>query len=142
MKINEAGLNLIKSFEGLKLKAYKCPAGIWTIGYGSTGKDVVEGLQWTQAQAEERLKADIAKFEEGVSKALLLPATSNQFSAMVCFAYNVGLGNFRSSTLLRCFNKHNADGAALEFMKWTKAGGVELPGLVRRRKAESDLFKA
>lgn len=141
MHINEAGLKLIKDFEGCKLKAYKDIVGVWTIGYGHTGSDVVPGLVWTQEQADKALERDLERFEDGVFKLLMAPPSPNQFSAMVCFAYNVGLGALKSSTLLRCYNKHNAEDAAKEFLRWNKAGGVEVAGLTRRRKAESELFK-
>lgn len=142
MKINQAGLDLIKSFEGCRLKAYKDVIGVWTIGVGHTGPEVVEGLIWSPEQANEALAQDLVKFEEGVSNLLTAAPTPNQFSAMVAFAFNVGLANLKSSTLLRCFNKHNAEGAAGEFLKWDHADGRVIPGLTRRRQAESDLFKA
>lgn len=140
MKINEAGLSLIKSFESCKTKAYRDVVGIWTIGWGHTGVEVKDGLEWSQARCDEQLATDLAKFEQGVTTALLLQASPNQFAAMVAFAFNCGLGAFKSSTLLRCFNKRNTADAAEEFLKWCKAGGVVVPGLLRRRKAERELF--
>jgi lysozyme len=122
MKINKAGIDLLKDFEGCRLKAYLCPAGILTIGYGHTGPDVVPQQTITQAQADLLLEHDISKFEKGIQNLVSQALTSNQFSALVCFAFNCGL-------------------YALEFSKWNKSKGVISPGLVRRRKAESDLFK-
>ncbi len=144
MNINENGLNLIKTSEGLRLNAYPDPAtggDPWTIGYGSTGPDVKKGLTITQEDAETRLKNDIAKFETGVSNLVKVPLTSNQFSALVCFSFNVGIGNLKASSLLRLLNSgaKNEDIAA-QFLRWDKAGGKSMPGLTTRRKAESDLF--
>lgn len=140
MKTNQKGIDLIKSFEGCKLKAYKDIVGVWTIGYGHTGKDVVAGLEISQERAEELLKQDLCTFEEGVTKLVKKPIGENQFAALVSFSYNLGLGNLGKSTLLRCINKGNPKDAVPEFLKWVKAGGVEVAGLVRRRKAESELF--
>ncbi len=137
--MTQAGIDLLKSFEGLRLKAYKDSVGIWTIGYGHTGS-VSPDMEITAGEAEELLKKDLESFEAGVQKLLTTPVTPNQFAAMVCFAYNCGLGNFKQSTLLRCVNKHNIAGAADEFLRWDKAAGIVLPGLTRRRKAERELF--
>lgn len=147
MKTNSAGFELIKGFEGLRLRAYLCPAGRWTIGYGHISADVHEGQRITAAQAESLLESDLAKVAKGVEKLVAgIAATENQFSALVSFAYNVGLGNLRRSTLLKKLLGGDAAGAAAEFAKWTKARDAkgklrELPGLVRRRRAERDLFE-
>lgn len=140
MHINQAGLNLIKEFEGCRLKAYKDMVGTLTIGFGHTGDDVFPSMEITQGHADALLAHDIERFEDGVSKLLKVQVSDNQFSALVCFAYNVGLGNLAKSMLLRCINKHNAKDAANEFLKWDKPGGVIVPGLSRRRKAERELF--
>jgi len=140
MQTNQAGLSLIKSFEGCKLKSYQDVVGVWTIGYGSTGPDIKAGMNWTQAQADARLTHDLLKFEAGVTGCVKATLTPNQFSALVCFAYNVGLGNLQSSTLLKKVNASDMTGAAAEFLRWNKAGGAVIPGLTRRRQAESDLF--
>lgn len=140
MKPSNKCYDLIKKYEGLKLDAYLCPAGIWTIGYGSTGKDITKGLKWTKQQAEERLKADVDKFAFGVEKYVTVPLTQNQFDALVCFAYNVGLGNFGSSTLLKLLNKGNYQAAADQLPRWNKAGGKVLQGLTTRRNEERSLF--
>lgn len=139
-RINKAGLQLIKDSEGLQLTAYKCPAGVWTIGYGHTGPDVRPGLTITPREATELLQADLLKFERAVSALVTITINDNQFSALVSFAYNVGEGALARSTLLRHLNAGRIAMAAQEFLRWTKAGGVELPGLVRRRRAERDLF--
>lgn len=138
--INAAGLDLIKSFEGLRLTAYPDPQSgdaPWTIGYGHTGR-VLEGDVITAEQADAFLAADLAVFEEGVASSVSVPLTDNQFAALVSFSFNLGLGRLRGSTLLRLFNDGDDEGAAGEFPKWT-AGG--LPGLVRRRAAEQALFR-
>ena len=138
-EINADGLKIIKDAEGLRLKAYVCPAGVLTIGYGSTGKHVTPGLQITEDQAEKLLLNDLARFEEGV--ALQCPvATSNQFSALVSFAFNVGLESLRTSTLRRLHNEGKYGEAAEQFARWNKGGGRILPGLVKRRAAERALY--
>lgn len=140
MQTNKAGLDLIKEFEGLRLEAYQDSVGVWTIGYGHTGPEVHAGMTITQEKAEELLKQDLAYAEKYVERYLTVQVTPNQFAAMVSFTYNLGPHNFKSSTLLRCVNKRNPKDAANEFEKWCKAGGIVVPGLLRRRKAERDLF--
>lgn len=139
MRINEKGLALIKEFEGCRLTAYRCPAGVWTIGYGHT-QDVKSGMAITKIDAERFLRQDIRRFEEAVTSLVKVPVTSNQFSALVSFAFNVGVNSLRTSTLLKKLNKGDLNGAANEFLRWNKAGGKELPGLTRRREAERKLF--
>jgi len=137
------GIELIKSFEGLKLNAYICPAGVPTIGYGTTrvnGQPVQMGSVITESQASGYLKSDLQQFESAVNAAVKVPLTQNQFDALVSFTYNLGAGNLRSSTLLKKLNASDYAGAADEFPKWNKAGGKELAGLTRRRNAERDLF--
>lgn len=139
--ISDRLLKLVQGFEGFRSKAYKDVTGIWTVGWGSTGSDIGPGLIWTQAQADERLIADLEKFQKGVEDLLVVEGINqNQKDALTSFAYNCGLGNLKQSTLLRCINKHNSEQAANEFLRWSKAGGVEVPGLLRRRKAERELF--
>lgn len=141
MKINEDGLDLIKSFEGCELKAYKDIVGILTIGYGHTGADVKENQTISQAEAEEILKEDLERFEKGVTDLCkLVPLNENQFSALVCFTFNVGLGAFKSSTMLKLLNAKEYAKAADQFPRWNKAGGKEVAGLTRRREAERQLF--
>lgn len=138
--INDAGVRLVQEFEGLRLDAYLCPAGIPTIGYGATGPDIRMGMTWTEDQAEERLADDLAKFCDGVDRLVRVPLTNNQFAALVSFAYNVGLGALAGSTLLRKLNAGDYQGAADQLPRWARGGGRVLPGLVRRRDAERDLF--
>jgi lysozyme len=140
MKISQAGTDLIKSFEGLRLEAYRCPAGIWTIGYGHVGRRVMRGLSIDEATAEIWLRSDLEHFENGVSKLLRVPVRQSQFDALVSFAFNLGLGALERSTLLRKLNARDDYGAADEFLRWNIAGGKVLEGLTRRRKAERELF--
>ena len=138
-QINANGLALIKQFEGLRLKAYKCPAGVWTVGYGSTGAHVKPDTVITADEAERLLLDDLVRFEQGV--ALQCPvATDNQFAALVAFAFNVGLESLKTSTLRRMHNEGNYAGAAGQFGRWNKGGGKVLPGLIKRRAAESALY--
>jgi len=140
VKISANGLALIKHFEGCKIKAYKCPAGIWTIGYGSTGSHVTEGKFITQQEAENLLLDDLHRFEIGVD-GLGLSLSQCKFDALVSFAFNLGLNSLKNSTLLKKIRAGKPDSeVALEFLKWNKAGGQVLQGLVKRRKAESELF--
>ncbi len=141
MKINDDGLNLLKSFEGCKLTSYKDIVGILTIGYGHTGSDVKENQTITQSEADEILKSDLERFEKGVlDLCKLVTLNPNQFSALVCFSFNVGLGALKTSTLLKLLNTKEFTKAADEFLKWNKAGGKEVSGLTSRREAERQLF--
>jgi lysozyme len=145
MRTSKRGLDLIKEFEGLRLTSYLCPAKVWTIGYGHTsaaGEPLVKrGMRITKARAEEILRADLATYEAGVLAAVSVPITQGQFDALVSFAYNCGVGALRKSTLLKRVNAKQFDRVPAEFMKWTRAGGKELPGLVRRRRAECALWR-
>lgn len=139
MKMSERGLELIKHFEGLKLEAYKCPAGIWTIGYGTT-KGIASGMKITKEKAEELLKLDVEKFEKSVLKLVKVDLNQSQFDALVSFAYNLGEGNLSSSTLLKMLNNKDYYGASQEFIRWNKANKKVLAGLTRRRESERNLF--
>ena len=145
MKTSEAGLKLIKQFEGLRLKSYRCPAGIWAIGYGHTTAagppDVREGLRIAAAEAEVILKRDLERFEVAVSAMVKVPLTQAQFDVLVSFAFNCGVAALRRSTLLKRVNAEAFEAVPAELMKWTKADGRELPGLVRRRRAEAALWR-
>ena len=140
MKLSSNGLQLIKHFEGCKLKAYKCSAGVLTIGWGSTGNHVYEGKIITQQEADNLLIDDLERFERQVDS-LDLPLKQHQFDALVSFAFNLGFGSLLKSTLLKKLKAGDIEQAAKEFLKWNRAGGVVLQGLVRRREAESKLFK-
>ncbi|WP_312450056.1 lysozyme [Stutzerimonas nitrititolerans] len=131
---------MIKSFEGLRLSAYKCPADVWTIGYGTTA-GVKEGQIITKERAEELLRDDVKRFEDQVLRLVKVPLTQGQLDALVSFTYNLGAANLGNSTLLRLLNAGDYKGAAAQFDRWTKAGGKELPGLVKRRAAERALFE-
>jgi len=140
MQLNQKGIDLIKSFEGCRLQSYQDQGGIWTIGYGATGDDIGPNMEWTQEQADARLVQDLHSTENHVSSCLKVSLSDNKFSALVSFAYNVGCGNFEHSTLLRYVNVQDFEAAHAEFAKWDRVGGVERPGLERRRLAEAALF--
>ena len=140
MKTNAAGLDLIKRFEGVKLRAYRCPAGVWTIGVGST-KGVHEGMVITQAEADERLRDDLQDAEDAIERLVTVPLNENEHAALVSLVFNIGAGAFSHSTLLRLLNGHERIAAAAQFKRWNKAGKRVLSGLVKRRAAESALFK-
>lgn len=143
MKISSNGAAVLKYFEDCHLKAYPDPGtggAPWTIGWGHTGPEVKRGLVWTQQQADSALLADLHRFETAVSAIVRVELTQGQFDALVCFAYNVGVGAFQNSTLLKMLNARNYDGAAGQFKRWNKSGGKVMRGLVRRRAAEQCLF--
>ncbi len=142
-KTGASGKNLIKEFEGFRSTAYVCPAGVVTIGYGTTqilGKAIQLGTQITTDEAERFLEEDLKKFEDSITQNVLVKLTQNQFDALVCFVYNVGVGNFAKSTLLKKLNAGKFSEAADEFLKWNKANKKVLAGLTRRRAAERELF--
>ena len=146
MEVNKAGRDLIKQFEGCKLKAYKCPAGLNTIGFGNTfypdGTKVKEGDVITQQQAEEYFNSVVDDFAKQVDVLVKSNVTANNFSAIVSFAYNVGIGNLKNSTLLKKVNANPKDATIpAEFRKWVRANGEVLKGLVRRRDAEAKLYE-
>lgn len=140
MKTSDKGLILIKSFEGFRGRAYKCPAGVWTIGYGHTGPEVKSGSVITEWQGGELLKKDVARFEKAIDNVVKVPLNQNQFDALVSFVFNIGEGAFGKSTLLKLLNAKDYTGAAAQFPRWNKGGGKVLPGLVNRRAAERKLF--
>lgn len=147
MKMSQAGIDaLLKKFEGCKLKAYRCPANVCTIGYGHTSAagapEVTDGMTIKQSEADEILKRDLVKYEQAVVDMVKQPLTQNQFDVLVDFAYNAGIGALQSSTLLKKVNAAQFDDVPAELMKWTKGkipgkGLQVLPGLLRRRQAES-----
>ena len=141
MKCSQEGLELIKKFEGCKLKSYKCPAGVWTIGYGHT-EDVKEGDIVSPQEADKLLRADVFKFEEYVADNVTVKLTQNQFDALVTWTFNLGVGNLRNSTMLKKLNNADYTSVPFEMKRWNKAGGKTLDGLVRRRQAESLLFES
>ncbi|MBO5419981.1 MAG: lysozyme [Bacteroidales bacterium] len=139
MKTSHKGIALIKEFEGLRLKAYKCPGGVWTIGYGHTA-GVRPEMVITEAQAEEFLKEDLFSCENAVNNQKL-SINQNQFDALVSLIYNIGIGNFQKSTLLRKARVNPNDNSIMdEFLKWVYSKGRVLPGLQRRRLREMKLY--
>jgi lysozyme len=143
LSLSSAGLALIQTCEGLRLKPYKCSAGKWTIGYGHTtvSKVLSEAkVQITEDQARKLLEYDLGDAERAVKRLVKVPLTQGQFDALVSFTFNLGEGRLGSSTLLAKLNGGDYAGAAEEFGRWTRAGEAVLPGLVKRRAAEKALF--
>lgn len=144
MRVNEAGLALIRCYEGFRAKAYRCPVGVLTIGYGHTSMagppEVRAGMVMSKRQAEEVLSADVAVFASEIARFIRPALTSNQFSALVSFAYNVGVGAFRKSSVLAAVNRNDFDSVPRRLNLWVKAGGRVLSGLVKRRASEGQLF--
>ena len=145
MKLNNEGINLILKWEGgYKLEAYKCPAGIYTIGAGCTfyadGTKVKKGDTIKQEDAVDLFLDILSDFEKDVRHEIKVDLTDNQFSALVSFTYNVGIGQFKRSTLLKKINKEDFKGAANEFQKWVFVKGEKSNGLMNRRNAEKELF--
>ena len=128
-------LDLIRRFEGFRSRAYLCPAGVWTIGYGSTGPDIKHGMVWTREQAESRMILDAQRFVSAARR-LCPSAQGRQLAALADFAYNLGASRLAGSTLRKKFNAGDIAGAQKELRKWVRGGGKILPGLVLRREAE------
>lgn len=139
MRTSQRGIDLIKSFEGLRLSAYQDSVGVWTIGYGTT-RGVTRYMTITVEQAERMLSNDIQRFEPEMDKLVKVPLNQNQWDALMSFVYNLGAANLASSTLLKLLNKGDYQGAADQFPRWVNAGGKRLEGLVKRRAAERALF--
>lgn len=139
MQVSERGVDLIKSFEGKKLESYTDSAGVWTIGYGHT-LNVAPGQTINDSQADIYLSEDLTRVEQAIMENVQVPLNQNQFDALASFIFNVGAGAFSRSTLLKKLNRGDYLDAAEEFSRWVYAGKVKLPGLVRRRQAEKDLF--
>lgn len=135
------GKDIIKKWESLRLKAYLCPAGVWTIGWGHT-KGVKEGDVCTLEQTDTWLDEDMQEAVNAVNKYVTSSLTGNQREALTSFVFNVGVGNFRDSTLLRMINSGDMIGASNQFPRWNKSKGTVLPGLTLRRKEEKDLFNS
>ena len=141
MNIGKEGIALIKEFEGCKLEAYKCPAGILTIGYGQT-KGIKQGMKWTQQEADDNLLETCIRVIDEVIKAspILILEDINKQAAIADFVYNLGITNYNRSKLKLRINQKNWVSAVTEIKKWNKAGGDVLAGLVRRRQCEADLL--
>ena len=131
---------MLKGFESLRLKAYQDVRGVWTIGYGHTGPEVVQGLIWTQQQALQALQEDVSWAVNAVAKAVTVPLLQYQFDPLVTFTFNVGAGAFEESTLLHLLNTGDFVGAGEQFGKWIYAGTMLSSGLVNRRKTEAAMF--
>lgn len=142
--INKATLDLIKSFEGLELTAYKDPVGVWTIGYGHTDKagppSVRAGMRITAREAEEMLLRDLKQYRDAVDKYIRVDLNDNQYGALVSFCYNVGPGNFAGSSVVDYVNAKRFKEVPGRLALWNKGGGKVLKGLTRRREAEGKLF--
>jgi lysozyme len=140
VRTNQAGVDLIKKFEGFSSHTYKCPAGILTIGYGFTD-NVKEGDCITKEQAEKRLRLELIKYEKCVTENVYRDLTENQFSALVSLSYNIGCKAFTGSTLCRLLNQQaDVEVCAKQFLRWNIGGGKVLLGLTKRRQAEMELF--
>jgi lysozyme len=145
MKTGERGLKLIKEFEGCKLKAYQCPAGVWTIGIGSTRYSDGSAVKRGQTLANEEaalllLSKTLASYEHAVN-AIKVDLTQNEFDALVSLTYNIGARNLANSTLVKMLKAGDSKAEiAKQFLRWDKAGGKPLAGLTRRRNAEAELF--
>jgi lysozyme len=132
---------MIAEFEGCRLEAYRDAVGVWTIGYGHT-KGVHSGMVWTQEQADATLREEVSHFMDHVLQYVHVPVNEHELAALTSFAYNLGVGAMKKSTLLRKLNSGDREGAAHEFGRWNKAGGHVLRGLTRRREAEAKEFLA
>jgi lysozyme len=143
MNCSDQGLRQIMAFEGVRLTAYPDPAtggAPWTVGAGHTGPDVHPGMTITQDECMELLRGDIAHAEKVINDAVKVNISQNEFDALCSFVFNVGAGNFLSSTLLKLLNNGDYHGAANQFRWWDRAGGHEMPGLLKRRLAEAAIF--
>ncbi|MDB4312234.1 lysozyme [bacterium] len=146
MKTNDKALGIIKHFEGCVLTSYQCPAGIWTIGIGScwdfNGCRITGDYgPITEEEAYDLLALELRHVEKAIMILVKVPLTSDQFGALASFIYNIGSGAFQRSTMRMKLNRLDYEGAADEFWKWRRGGGVILPGLVRRRAVEAELFR-
>lgn len=139
MQISQAGIDAIKDYEGVRLKAYDDGVGVWTIGVGHTA-GVKRGDEITMAQVDEFLRADLAEAQKAVNTLVTTPLTQGQFDALVSFVFNLGAGAFKGSTLLKKLNAGDYDGAADELLRWNRAGGRVLAGLTKRRISERIMF--
>ena len=140
MQISKEGLALIKKFEGCELEAYKCPAGVWTIGFG-TIKDVKEGDRITKDEANHLLEEEMIEYESYIDDMVDVELNQSQYDALCAWVYNLGPSNFGSSTLLKVLNEGKYEEVPQQIKRWNKANGEVLTGLIRRREAEALLFQ-
>ena len=145
MKLSIEGLNLIKRFEGVRNRPYRCSAGLWTVGVGhliGDGKSLPES--WNRTFTKEEIDAllirDISRFERGVRMYIKVPLRQSEFDALCSFSFNLGLGTLQRSTLRQKINRYDKEGAAKEILKYCRAGGKIIKGLQRRREAEYQMF--
>jgi lysozyme len=144
MQVNASGMALIENFEGCRTTAYQDCIGTWTIGYGHTSSAgppaVVRGMTISKGEALSILKTDVGNFSKGLEACLRVSLNDDQFSALVSFAYNIGLSEFRKSSVLQAVNAGEFHAVPTFMAMWVKAGGKVIPGLVARRAAEAALF--
>ena len=140
LKTSQEGISLIKSFEGCELTAYRCSANVPTIGFGHTA-GVSDGDTCTQEEAENMLAEDLEEFEDYVKNYVESELQQNEFDALVAWTYNLGPANLKESTMLKELNSGNFEEVPRQMKRWNRAGGEVLDGLIRRREAESRLFK-
>ena len=139
MKVSQECIDLVKFFEGFEPKAYLCPANVWTIGYGRT-KNVKEGDELNELQAERDLLEELEEFAEQVLNTVKVDLEQNELDALTSWTYNLGVGNLQSSTLLKKLNSGDKNSVPSEMIRWNKAAGKVLAGLTRRREAEAKLW--
>ena len=139
LKTSESMIAVIKKFEGLRLKSYKCPAGAQTIGYGHT-ENVFADSEISELMADQILRKDLQKFENSIKKLVKVPLSQCQFDALVSLVFNIGATNFKNSTLLKYLNNGEYSLAAEQFERWIYSNGKKLDGLLTRRKAEKEIF--
>ena len=139
MMISQEGIELIKKFEGCELKSYRCSADVLTIGYGHT-KGVTEGMEIDKDEAENLLANEMLEYENYINDNVEVELEQNQFDALVCWVYNLGVGSLRSSTMLTVLNDGDYKGVPAQIKRWNRAGGKVLDGLIRRRNAEAAMF--
>jgi lysozyme len=141
MEYSQSGESITKQFESCSLTAYQDIKGVWTIGWGHTGPEVIEGLVWTQAQADAQLLVDIRWASDCVNQSITVSLTQPEFDALVDLCFNIGCDNFSGSTLVRLLNRGDYAEAANQFDLWDHAGGQVVAGLLRRRQAETNEFQ-
>ena len=146
MKTSQQGLDLIKRYEGYKAKPYKCPAGLWTVGYGhliGDGHTLPNNCNriFTLEEINALLAKDVIRFERGIERYISIPITQNMFDALISFSFNLGLGTLQRSSLRQKINRGDFEGAKKVLLKYNKANGKVLKGLDLRRKAEAMLFE-
>jgi len=142
MNAEQIAVQIIQDFESLRLNAYFDKLGnVWTIGYGATGHGITEGTVWTSAKAVTDLTERVGKLSTELDTFIMVPLSPVRKACLIDFAYNIGVGELKNSTLMKCVNTKDFHGAAEEFRRWNHAGGVTVLGLTRRREAERALFK-